>query len=193
MALEEYFEDAHIPPEATQTGSWWIDVGVEFSSPDNACLQWTTSSHPHIVEEVLRISEDHARRVTQLGSSKYSRDLASHLTGVSGCRIEPGPQAQGEFEAAYFQLYTTDKALTYNPEGGHHGKAMTTEAAMGAVQPPPFADGLLKLYQDAAKTNSSNARIEVRVPMQYAVQVLVNVRSAVIRSSLLSFTRSEWW
>jgi hypothetical protein len=85
-------------------------------------------------------------------------------------------------------MYTTDKALTYNPEGRHHGKAITTEMAMGATQPPPFTEGLLNLYSSARQMNSSNTCIEVQVPFQHATTVLINIRSNVICKSLLSFT-----
>ena len=52
-ALAEYLEDAHIPSEIMETDDWWIDIGVEFSSPDDAYLQWMTSSHSSIIKEVL--------------------------------------------------------------------------------------------------------------------------------------------
>lgn len=190
--LEEYLLDAKIPPEATWDGEWWIDVGVELSS-ENRCLQWRTASHFHIIKEVLRISETHASRVTTLGSSKYSRDLVSHLTAVSGCRIEPGSQAKGVHEAVYFQMYTTDKALTYHPDGRTHGKAITMDAAMGKTQPPTFVEGLFNVYTTAIADNSSNARVEVRVPFVHAETVLTRLSIEVARSSLLSFSRSDWW
>jgi hypothetical protein len=174
-------------------GEWWFDVGVEISSSRQECLQWRTTSHFHIVKEVLQIQEGHASRVTSLGSSKYSRDLASHLTAVSGCRIEPGVQAAGPYEAAYFQMYTTDKALTFNPENHHHGKAISMREALGQTQPPKFVEGLFNLYISAVESNSSNARVEVRVPHTHATSVLTRLDINIVRESLVSFTRSDWW
>lgn len=192
-ALSEYLEDAKIPQEATEVGEWWIDVGMEFCSSHDACLQWKTSSHFHIVQEVLQIPDNHASRITSVGSSKYARDLVSHLTAVSGCRIEPGAQAEGPFQATYFQMYTTDKAITYNPEGRHHGKAITMDGAMGKTQPPVFIEGLFDVYTSAIHNNSSNARVEVRVPFAQATTVFMRLNTNIVRESLLSFTRSEWW
>lgn len=192
LALDEFLTDAKIPRPATERGSWYIDVGVEYSTADS-CLQWTTSSHFHIVKEVLRIEDPRALRITSLGSTKYSRDMVSHLPAVSGCRIEPGVQAQGEFQAVYFQMYTTDKAATYNPERGYHGKAITMNAAMGTTQPAPFLEGLYELYKDAMTETTSNARVEVRVPLSKATEVLLNIDSTVVRNSLLEFTKDEWW
>lgn len=194
VALEEYLMDAKISIHATETGFWFIDVGVEYSAVDRPeCLQWSTSSHFHVVREVLRIPDDHASRITRIGSTKYSRDVVSHLPAVSGCRIEPGVQAAGQFEVHYFQMYTTDKAITYNPEGGYHGKAITMDVAMGRSQPPPFLHGLYGVYNSAMGENASNARIEVRVPFRHATRALLHVDSHVVRNSLLSFRLDEWW
>jgi hypothetical protein len=193
QALEEFFDEANIPMESSQEGEWWVDVGLEFSSGTAACLQWRTSSHVHIVKEVLGIEEGPARRITSLGSSKYSRDLVSHLTAVSGCRIEPGTQAKGDFHATYFQMYTTDKSITYNPEGIHHGKFLPMKSAMGDIQPVKFLESLFNAYSSAIEKNASNARVEVRVPLAHATSVLLSYRLDVVRESLLSFTRGDWW
>jgi hypothetical protein len=192
LALEEYLIDAKIPLHATQTGNWFIDVGVEYSAVAT-CLQWMTSSHFHMVKETLQIPENDASRITSIGSTKYARDMVSHLPAVSGCRIEPGIRAEGEFKAVYLQMYTTDKAITYNPEGGHHGKAITMEVAMGKTQPPKFLQGLYEVYKSAMVENACNARIEVRVPFNHATTALLNLEYRVVRNSLLGFTLDEWW
>ena len=192
-AFQDFLDEADLDMETVQSGNWWIDVGVEVVSEDGGCLQWRTSFHTAIVEEVLGISEDHARRITSTGSSKYARDLASHLTAVSGCRIEPGAQAAGQYEACYLQLYTTDKSVTYHPEGYLHAKAMTVQEAMGNNQPPNFVQGLFNTYLTAAANNPSNARLEMRVPVKYACDVLLLINSCLLREALLCFTRPEWW
>lgn len=191
--LEELCEDMGLPGDVFDRGEWWIDVGAEVCSSDQLCLQWATTSHSQIVEEALGTTSEDASRITSLGSSKYSRDIVSHLMGVSGCRIEPGVRAQGDFEAAYFQVYSTDKSITYNPEGHHHGKAIPMAMAMGSTQPAPFVTGLHGVFVDAMGKNASNARVEVRVPIVHALTVLMNIDAGVIRQSLLGFSRSVWW
>lgn len=189
-SLDEFIEDVGL---STTQGQWWIDVGLEIHSEDELCLQWRTSSHSALVQDVLEIEDRHAIRVTTLGSSKYQRDIVSHLMAVSGCRIEPGIRAQGPYEAVYLQMYTTDKAITYNPEGRHHGKAMTVDAAMGPKQPPVFVEGILSLFTSAMKMNASNARIEVRVPLAHATTVFTALDIDQMRQHLLAFQRNEWW
>jgi hypothetical protein len=191
LALMEMIEEAHLDEEAMGSGSWWIDVGLEFSSKKDECLQWMTASHRNVVREALGIDDSNAIRITTLGSSKYSRDLASHLPGVSGCRIEPGVRAQGCYEAAYLQIYTTDKSVTYLPEGHQKAKRISMEEAMKGGQ--GFVEGLFTTYWQASLENSSNTRVEVRVPFQFATTALVNVDPSTFHGSMLSFSKRDWW
>ncbi len=94
-AMEHLCVMNFLDEDAFLGGDWWIDVGLEISSSAKKCLAWRTDSHYHIVQEALEISGLHAARITRPGSSKYIRDMTSHLTSVSGCRISPGVRAQG--------------------------------------------------------------------------------------------------
>lgn len=192
-ALKTLLREYRLSQSSLARGDWWIDVGMEFHNPDELCLQWETVSHTPVVASVLRISDDNASRITSFGSSKYCRDISSHLMAISGCRIEPGIRAQGDFEAVYLQMYTTDKALTYNLDGRNHGKTLKMKDAMGPEQPSPFMKGLRNVFVEAMTKNTSNARIEVRVPIKYANSALTGLDQSVIRSSLLGFRRQNWW
>ncbi|KAF9447920.1 hypothetical protein P691DRAFT_781765 [Macrolepiota fuliginosa MF-IS2] len=192
--LSDFLNDAQLSTEAGEFGKWYIDVGVEIASKERECLQWLTAAHRKVVEQALRIPTHHAERITQINSSKYSRDLSSHLTAVSGFRIVPGIRAQGPFEAAYLQAYTTDKSVVYHPQGGHHAKFLTAKEILGSAEhPTPTVDGIHHIYDKALLANSSNARLEVRVPIRFATEVFLNIDPAVIREALCSFTREEWW
>jgi hypothetical protein len=194
IALAEYLRRSNISQASIENdGEWWIDVGLEFSSNLGFCLQWMTTSHFHVVKNVLQITDAHASRITTLGSSKYNRDIVGHLPAISGCRIEPGVQAEGPYKAAYCQLYVSEKALTYNPERGHHGKAITMADAMGRTQPPAFITGLYELFLSGRQSSSSNARVELRVPFQHATSVLLWIDPDVIKRSLCAFKRKQWW
>jgi hypothetical protein len=191
--LTEFIIDANLSFMVPEIGEWYIDVAIEISDDDGSCLQWETAAHHAIVQQALRISDHNAQRITKIGSSKYSRDLSSHLTEVSGFRINPGIRARGEFEAVYLQAYTTDKAIVYNPEAGHHAKYITTKDAMDAKQPPKVIDGLFTIYHEAIVANSSNARLEVRVPYKFAKQALLEFEPNVLKTCLVSFSRTDWW
>jgi hypothetical protein len=201
LALHRMLEEANIPSSATLRGSWWIDVGLEFNAVETEveaelrkdCLQWMTTSHSRVVQEALEIEAHNADRITKLGSSKYSRDLASHLPGVSGCRIEPGTRAEGPYQAAYIQLYTTDKSVTYSLQGNRHAKEITIQEAMGKEQPVQFIQKLYHTYKEASIKTPANARIEMRVPLEAGTRALLYVDHSVYRQLMLCFSRREWW
>jgi hypothetical protein len=67
------------------------------------------------------------------------------------------------------------------------------KSAMGEIQPAKFLESLFSAYASAFEKNASNARVEVRVPLAHATSVLLSYRLDVVRESLLSFTRGDWW
>ncbi|KAF8808357.1 hypothetical protein BYT27DRAFT_7097079 [Phlegmacium glaucopus] len=192
LALDEWLDDHAIWSADLPKGQWWIDVGLEISSGLDECLAWRTDSHFHVVQEVLGITERPAKRITSMTSTKYARDLTSHLTAVSGCRISPGTRAQGRYEAQYLQLYTTDKSITYRPDMGHHGKFITGQDVL-AGKWESYCENLYRVYHAAIKENFSLARMEVRVPIEYASDVLLNLSDLDICEWLVSFPPVEWW
>jgi hypothetical protein len=191
--LYDFVQAAQLSHEVPDIGDWYIDVGIEISSNEGECLQWTMAAHHEVVQQALHISDENAQRISDINSSKYSRDPVSHLTAISGFRAVPGIRARGEYEAAYIQAYTTDKSIVYNPEGRHHAKFITIKEAMGVNQPTKTIEGIYSIYEEARTANSSNARLEVRVPYKFATEVLMQFDPDVLKNCLCSFTRQEWW
>jgi hypothetical protein len=191
-SLEEWLQANSLDEQDLLLGEWWVDVGLQISSGIGECLAWRTDSHFHLVEEVLQISTYHAHRITAISSSKYARDMTSHLTEVSGCRISPGARAEGPFSVKYLQLYTTDKSLTYRQDNGHHGKYLTCRDVL-AGKAEGYCQNLYNVYIAAIKDNFSLARVEVRVPLRHATEVLLDLRREAICRWLVSFPRVVWW
>ncbi|KAJ8487932.1 hypothetical protein ONZ45_g14144 [Pleurotus djamor] len=193
--LDAWLTEYHLDKERMEaSGEWYIDAGVEFVSRSNHCLAWRTDSHFHIVQSALQISEIHARRITRPGSTKYTRDMVSHMPSISGCCISPGIQAKGPFKAQYLQMYTTDKAILYRIEGYHRGKYIEP-LEIFKEKDNDFVDNLYNVYVQAIHKNASLARLEVRVPLQYAESVLLteDLRNDLIRQSLVSFDPQTFW
>ena len=191
--LEDFLQRAQLSDEIGREGDWYIDVGIEISSEHGECLQWSTPTHYEVVQQALRISTRNAERISDINSSKYTRDPVSHLTAISGFRVVPGFRGQGMYEAAYIQAYTTDKAVLYHPEGRHHSKFITIKEAMKVEHPSKTIEGIYSIYDEARTANSSNARLEVRVPYKFATQVLIEFDPDVLKDCLCSFSRQEWW
>lgn len=177
---------------ASEDSKWWIDVGIEVASSEQRCLAWRTDSHFSVVRAACGLDDRNSQRITSPGSSQYTRDMASHLPGVSGCRITPGIRGAGEFGVKYLQMYTTDKALIYRPEQGHHGKYITPIDILKG-KGVSYAQKLYDLYRNAIKDNYSLARLEVRVPLEQSNNALLNISGELLYDSLLSFNRTTWW
>jgi hypothetical protein len=174
------------------SGKWWIDVGVQVTATNKDSLAWRTDSHAHVVQEICDLSPATAQRLTSVGSSQYARDMTSHLPQVSGCRIGPGVQGQGPHKVAYVQLYCTDKSITYHPDQGHYGKFITcSDVVKGKAK--DFIDQLYSLYLNAIDNNDAQARMELRVPIEVASDVLLGMDVDVICGGLVSFPSVEWW
>ena len=171
---------------------WWVDVAIETTSAVGQCLVFRTDSHAALVKRASHISTRHSVRVTTLGSSKYRRHPASHLTAASGFAQTDGPQSAGEYDMVCKQAYHTDKSITTRPDGHHHGKFVTgSDIIKGKAD--NYIDKIYDVYTTAAETNTSHARFEVRVPIKHATKVLLDFDAELLRSSLLGFDREVWW
>ena len=92
-------------------------------------------------------------------------------------------------------MYSTDKSLTYNPEGIYFSKAMYCVEAIGKLQPLSFMKSLYYLYRNASLLGNSNAkaRVEVRVPIEHTTTALTNLTYGLIQHSLVAFSNESWW
>ncbi|KAF8869105.1 hypothetical protein BD779DRAFT_1682604 [Infundibulicybe gibba] len=190
-----FLERNHISPGRMQADQWFVDVALQVKSQTGQSLQWRADSHGRLVAEALRISEEQANQITSLRSSKYSKDTVAHLVALAGCRVEPGVRTEGPFEAKYVSIYSTDKAHTYAKEAGRSAKFMTCEKTLKLKEgePSQFCYDLHNLFVHASQGHHpSNARLEVRVPLGFAEQVLENFDEDILRRSLLSFSNVEW-
>lgn len=189
--LAEFFHNTQLMDNTPQLGDWYIDVGIQIISDRQECLQWITVTHHLVAQQALHISDFHTERITQINSSKYSRDLASHLTSISGFHIVPGAQVEGEFQAKYLQAYTTDKSIVYNTDSSHHAKFLTTREALGCIQLTKTINGIHDIYNKARDVNASSACLEARVPYQFTTLALLEFDPTIIHSCLCSFTHEE--
>lgn len=197
-ALTSFISQNQLDPAIIRSpGSWWVDVGLEVGSTEGNCLAWRSDSHFYLVQKLLKTSVYRADKITTPGSSKYTRDMASHLTAVSGCRIAPGDLGRDAFRVGYFQAYTTDKSHTYRLDRGRYGKFITCDSILKG-KAEDYVQNLYTLYRNASKNgNQSLARVEARCHVSQAAELFLNVSQAnlneLLRDSLVSFPPDQWW
>jgi hypothetical protein len=176
--------------DLTVPGQVWVDVGLEVSVPDSAVM-WRTTSHPEVVRRALDISQADANTLTDPTRRIYQRDVTAHLPALSGCRIHTHTRS-GPYETDYIQLYSTEKNPTYHPERGHHAKYITTKMAMRG-NPPSFITQLHNLYGRSADQMPVSARMEVRVPIAHAQDVLLDWTRRRMENHVVVMDQWVWW
>lgn len=176
----------------TTSGFWYIDVGMELSEQGKA-YQWRTDGHRHVVRSVLGISEARADRMTNAEGRRYSKDPSSHFTDLSGCRLTPSHM--GPHQVHYIQLYTTDKNPIYHQSAWRSAKHITGNMAMssGPDGLPTYVSKLYEVYNNAKDTLDCAARVEVRVPLDHALRILLDFERDTQERALVVFKRKDWW
>jgi hypothetical protein len=190
-ALYEVFRRFSNDGYNVEEGDWYVDVAVELLLKDKATV-WRADSYRPIMMDLLEFSE---RETNSAVSNKwlFQLDLNQHLTQVAGFRATC-PKPTGPYEVVYVQAYTTDKALTYQPEAENFGKTLRARHAMeGGGEGPSYTNHLLDSYVEARDTIDVAARLEVRVPLRHAAKVLLSVSREVYRQTALVFPRQLWW
>jgi hypothetical protein len=177
LYLEELMDEEHC----------YVDVGLELSEPGYA-FQWRTDAHCQLLQGFTQMSPAQTR--TLLNSREFTIDYSSGLIQLSGCRV-PIP-LRTDYDPAYIQAYTTDKALIQQKDGGRHGLALTGKAALDDVT-PPYLDRLYGLYFDAKDTHDCAARVEVRLRLKDAPFHALDFPARLMTETLCVFPRLDWW
>jgi hypothetical protein len=175
----------------TDEGVWFVDVGFEISGNGEAYL-WRTDAHSRVLEAMVGLMPGAATRRVSPTNWSYARDINAHLLDLSGFRMPLEGNLQGDCEAKYIQIYTTDKALTYRLTRGQHSKKMSGMMALKG-NPPTFVTDLFDAFNDAAIRMDVVARVEVRVPLRRATGVLLRVDDEFLRHNLVVINRDVWW
>ncbi|KAJ8496548.1 hypothetical protein ONZ45_g12394 [Pleurotus djamor] len=171
----------------TTDGHWWVDVAVELQDGGQALL-WRDDTHITVLSSVLDISYADASIIST--SDSFTKDINSHLLEVAGLHTSL-PQLDGSVHATYIQLYTTDKSLTFHRHGNQYSQNLTPKAAMAGTPPKYLTDYAAALVQ--AKRKNVAARLEMRVPFEEAFTCLRHFSDQLIRSSVISVGRENWW
>lgn len=173
----------------TTRGQWWIDVALEFVDAERALL-WRSDAHHIIVGQGAGITAQEASQITR--SSRLKPDPSSHLTALAGFRTTLPADNCGPYGVTYMQAYTTDKSQTFHPSGFYHSQTLSMKQAQQG-EPPQFMTGLIQAYRNAGQNTDVAVRLEVRVPIESATEVLQDFSQAAFCNSVVSMPRRTWW
>ena len=177
----------------TTSGTWYIDVGLEFIKAGKALI-WSMDANAQVLAEALSIDLEDAHAVVR-NRRQFSQDTSTHLLALGGWRArwdhgdEPG---LGDCDVVFGQAYTTDKIQTYHPEHGKYGKTLTAKAAIDS-NPSKWCQKILDIYNDASTTTDVAARLELQCPLDQALCCLASFSRQVLRNALVSYQRQLWW
>lgn len=172
----------------THRGLWWVDVGLEIQDGERAIL-WRKDAAPNLLSYILGSTLDEAGRIVH--GTSFQEDINSHLLEVAGFRVGFPTTPAGDYRIAYVQAYTTDKSLTYHKHGFQHSQNLTGQAAMKG-NPPKYCSDLTAAYVDAKQKNVA-ARLEVRLPLEFASEYMLEFDVDLLHHSILSVHRENFW
>lgn len=185
-AAREHLEDYKADFAMDDKDLWWIDVGAELFIPGRA-LVWRRDGHTKLLRHLLHFS---ARDASTLANAA-DVDVAAHLSDVAGFRVKID-QRPNHHHATYLQAYTTDKSAVYHRDGYRAAKYLSGAAALKGA-PPKYLDSLYHLYEACQVELDCSARVEVRVPLEQADRVLLNLSAQFCDETVLNFERDTWW
>lgn len=161
-------------------------------------LQWLTKGHRRVLEFLLPSAP--ASNITAILHSKkqYCCDISAQLSDLGGFRVCPGSRGKAD-GVIYINTYTTDKSATYQLHDGVFRRRKPWHLF------PTGIDQLLtdldvigetfRLCGGSAGTVrlEGNVRMEIRIPLSLADNVLLHVPDALIQQSLVGFECATFW
>lgn len=187
QSLDDLLSQVKSPFDAL-TGTWFIDVAIELIIADKAVV-WRADCYPPIMQRLLDIPEEVVNRLSHQ-RNHFEQDISQHLTEVAGFRAHFSKPV-GPYQVSYMQAYTTDKSLTYHPTSHHFAKFLTGKVAMDSRS--SYTTSLLAAYEEAREKLHVAARLEVRVPISKATNVLRRFTRELFMDTALVFPRQLWW
>jgi hypothetical protein len=153
-----------------ERGHWYLDiattVSVELESGQAVCGLPSANAHPEIIQHFTGLPIAECVRLVNQRSGCYQRDEVAHLGEIAGFRItleEPG--AHG---ICYLQVYSTDKAVIYRPNGKQKAKSTSARSILDDWQRERQNHfiPLQSAFISASATHSTAVRFESRIPFE---------------------------
>lgn len=178
---------------------WWIDVGIEASSPERILL-WRRDGHELVVRHTLQHAcgadmENDTDLVQQaVSGTGYSVDINSHMYEYAGFRLVTGTLGQMD-AVAYISAYTTEKGQTYQLHKGafrpHRGRDLEPAQMEHTLKD---LTALKDMYLACTtEEEPGSTRLEARVSLANALLRLVALPPELQRSTMVGVLSITYW
>lgn len=181
---------------ADGTGSWCVDVAMEFSRTGMVVAP-KLAMHNRAIRSLASIGPDES--IDQLKvDGKYQSDIIAHLTDVAGFRMTFDPEANPD-GLMYLNIYTTEKTPAALKDSGHYAKFLTPLEVLVQANKPgttgmPYMRQLEAVYAECAQKKDAYAgRIEARIPYHQAVDSFTFIEEELVKSLFFDIPSATWW
>ncbi|TFK77822.1 hypothetical protein K466DRAFT_439158, partial [Polyporus arcularius HHB13444] len=184
-----------VPAEEVQT-CWFVDVAIDIHE-EGYVLQWLTVAHPRLIRHALPSIGPNVEQDLARSQKLYRQDASAHLSDFAGFRLEPRSRGRHD-HVVYCNVYTTDKAATYQMNNGVYRRRGSYDLIPGKIEKLlQDMDTISTTFLDCAGRNGviqdGTARFEIRVNAAYARQSLTDFPNALVEQSILAIPASMWW
>ncbi|RPD67609.1 hypothetical protein L226DRAFT_439007, partial [Lentinus tigrinus ALCF2SS1-7] len=183
-------EDA--PEEAA---NWYCDIGLEVSRQGHV-LQWLTDAHEDLLRLGLPSVSDANLRYIMRRESLFETDLANHMFDLAGFRCHPGTRGRTD-SVFHMNVYTTDKAVTYQLHRGAFTRHSPTDLFPGKIEKLlTDVDNMGAVFADCASCanpQDGSARFELRVNITKALHSIRLFSDPLLDRSILCIPSPLWW
>jgi hypothetical protein len=178
---------------------WVVDVALEIRQEGHV-IQWLTSAHRRLLKYVLPSAENEQIDVIMTSKKHYLCDLSAQLDDLGGCRVEPGSREKKD-EVTYISIYTTDKSATYQLHSGIFAHRQACDLLPGKIDKlVKDMDNMGEVFraccgdgEDDSEGLEGCARLEIRIPLANANDVLLTFPGDLLQASVISIPLRVWW
>jgi hypothetical protein len=198
--VEGTFDDANQQDLADGLAAlplWYIDVAMEYRLQEHV-LHLRKDYHRHLIRHFLECTEQQLDRLMAPNSTRYQSDAVAQLEEFAGFRCNPRTLGH-EMGIVHFNVYTTDKSLTYHrTDDGRVSKFITARQVLSAPKDGYLKEiekmyGTLRLAASADPPVEGHVRVEIRVKFERATMVLISLPDNLWGSMMIAHLCQEWW
>lgn len=179
---------------------WMVDVALEYSKRGHV-MQWLIQGHLALLRALLPSVPTDVQLQRIMDRPGFSLDRAAQLGDLAGFRLVVPSSAARADNIVYVNVYPTDKSQTYALHPTcfrNHSAEELIGKALAKLQDDvkemsAIYAGARGRWGEADSGSPGNARIEIRVPLAGAGDVLQGLPANVVAASIVAVPTWTWW